>query len=236
MLLMIRCVNDEVSAFFHIPDGIDCQNHSATVRFGMGKATPEDFDVGGRRPDRGDLCLAVGFWGNEDTVPFLKSVGTGNKLAVRISSNRDFTGVFDLAGSKSAVAEVFQACGIPWDGSAFTAISPNFRYNVPRTRKAAAAGPDSPGAETTINTYARISADIPACKLRPLSWGKELRAKIRAAIPASRKDLASEFERTAKTALDDPDPNACDAPEVHDLIRYGDGVIAGTRSVWDIFD
>jgi hypothetical protein len=40
-----------------------------------------------------------------------------------------------------------------------------------------AAGPGSPGAETTVNTYARISADIPACKLRPLSWGKELRAK-----------------------------------------------------------
>jgi hypothetical protein len=100
----------------------------------------------------------------------------------------------------------------------------------------AAAGPDGPGAEASINTYARMSADIPACKLRSRSWGDELRANVRRAIPQVRKDLASEFERTVQNALDSPDPNACGAPEVRNMIRYGDGVIAGTRSVWDTLD
>ncbi len=100
----------------------------------------------------------------------------------------------------------------------------------------AARGPDNPGAEAAVNTYVRISADIPACKLRSLSWGEHLREKVQAAIPTNRKDLTSNFERTARSALQFPDPNACDAPDVGKSLRYGNGILAGTRSVWDTFD
>ena len=97
-------------------------------------------------------------------------------------------------------------------------------------------GPYGPGADASVNTYARVVVDMPFCKLRSKRWADTLRAKVLAAIPVDRQDLAAEFNDTMKDEASDPDPDSCKGPDSRDALRYGDGVVAGTRSVWAIFD
>lgn len=97
-------------------------------------------------------------------------------------------------------------------------------------------GPYEVGAQAAVNTYARILVDMVSCKLRSKAWADDLRMKVERAIPADRRELAAEFDATIKEEARDPDPDLCNGPDTRNLLRYGDGVVTGTRSVWSVFD
>jgi hypothetical protein len=98
------------------------------------------------------------------------------------------------------------------------------------------AGPYEVGAEAAVNTYARISVDMVFCKLRSKAWADDLRTKVERAIPVDRRELDTEFDDTIKEESRDPDPDVCNGPDTHNLLRYGDGIVTGKRSVWSVFD
>jgi hypothetical protein len=127
------------------------------------------------------------------------------------------------------------------DGTTFfhATSDPQLVGEVPPDLTVTAATPYHVGARMLTSRYAKMVPWVPACGLRDAAWGKALQAKIVAEIPPGRPDLLAEAQSImtkvhGNEIWEQPTKQDCDYNTIEAM--YGDGVIAGTRSIWGDFD
>jgi type VI secretion system protein VasI len=99
---------------------VRCQENTTNVLFSMSMFMTGDHAELMYRIDGQDAVVrlmsisanhkASGFWSGSEAIPFLRSLYTAEKLAVRVSDDTTVEGVFELAGIRTVTDRVAAAC------------------------------------------------------------------------------------------------------------------------------
>jgi hypothetical protein len=100
-------------------------------------------------------------------------------------------------------------------------------------------GPYMPYAETVANGFARLVPLAPFCKLRDKAWSEALRQQLLAQVRKDRPDLVHGVESIISNdgygishGMGEAYKPDCKKPATKVGVRFGDQVIAGSRSIW----
>ena len=180
-----------------------------------------------------DLKQIIEKGGNNPAPRVVRSMGNISKITDASCAVIVYTNV-------GAFKYVFWYSEEP-DGTTFVHATsdPQLVGEVPPDLTVTAATPYHVGARMFTNRFARMVRWVPACGLRDAAWGNALQARIVAETPPGRADLLAEAQSImtkvhGNEIWEQPTKQDCDYNTIEAM--YGDGVIAGTRSIWDDFD